>query len=457
MEEKLLLITLMIAFPVALAFLWQRGRRAYERGRSEAATEQATLVERLHHREEQIRVLEDLRTRDAQACQDLGEENTQLKTRLAALETSLREQERAAQEKMVLLEEAKKQLGDAFHALSAEALRANNQTFIEQAKLSLERYQESALTDLKHRQQAISDLVQPLREALTRVDGSIAEMEKIRAGSYATLMEQIRTMGAAGEKLQLETANLVKALKMPSVRGKWGELQLRRAVELAGLVEHCDFVEQESLATDVGRQRPDMMIRLPGNLNVVVDAKAPLMAYLESLEQENEENRREKLRQHARQIQNHINILANKQYFAQCDPTPEFAVLFLPGESFFSAALAENQQLIEYGVERKVVLATPTTLIALLKLISYAWRQEHLTRNTEEVRILGKELYERIETMLEHFFALGKSLDRSVESYNKAMGSLDSRVLVTARKFKELGAATGTDLATPPLIERTTR
>ncbi len=457
MEEKLVLITLVIVLLAALALLWQKGRRSYERGRGEAALEQATLVERLRHREEQLQAADDLRAREARSCEALKEENTQLRTRLAGLETSLLEQQKAAQEKMILLEEAKKRLGDAFQALSAEALRANNQAFIEQAKLSLERYQESALTDLKHRQQTISDLVQPLRESLARVDSSIAEMEKTRAGSYATLMEQIKTMGTAGQQLQRETANLVKALKMPTVRGKWGELQLRRAVELAGLVEHCDFVEQKSHATDGGRLRPDMMIRLPGNLNVVVDAKAPLMAYLESLEQEDEEGRRERLRQHARQIQNHINILGNKQYFAQCDPTPEFVVLFLPGESFFSAALAENPQLIEYGVERKVVLATPTTLIALLKLISYAWRQEHLTRNTEEVRILGKQLYERIETMLDHFSTLGKSLDRSVEYYNKAMGSLEGRVLVTARKFKELGAALGEDLETPQLIERTTR
>lgn len=457
MEEKLVLITLVIVLLAALALLWQKGRRSYERGRGEAALEQATLVERLRHREEQLQAADDLRAREARSCEALKEENTQLRTRLAGLETSLLEQQKAAQEKMILLEEAKKRLGDAFQALSAEALRANNQAFIEQAKLSLERYQESALTDLKHRQQTISDLVQPLRESLARVDSSIAEMEKTRAGSYATLMEQIKTMGTAGQQLQRETANLVKALKMPTVRGKWGELQLRRAVELAGLVEHCDFVEQKSNTTDGGRLRPDMMIRLPGNLNVVVDAKAPLMAYLESLEQEDEEGRRERLRQHARQIQNHINILGNKQYFAQCDPTPEFVVLFLPGESFFSAALAENPQLIEYGVERKVVLATPTTLIALLKLISYAWRQEHLTRNTEEVRILGKQLYERIETMLDHFSTLGKSLDRSVEYYNKAMGSLEGRVLVTARKFKELGAALGEDLETPQLIERTTR
>lgn len=457
MGDVLFLITLVTVFLAVLALVWQRGRRAYERGRGEAALEQATLAERLRHREEQLRAAGEQQRQETLAREALRDDNTLLKTRLAELETSLLEQQKAAQEKMLLLEEAKKRLGEAFHALSAEALRANNQTFIEQAKLSLDRYQDSALADLKHRQEAISDLVQPLRESLTRVDGSIAEMEKTRAGSYATLMEQIRAMGTAGQQLQRETGNLVKALKMPTVRGRWGELQLRRAVELAGLVEHCDFVEQESQSTEGGKLRPDMMIRLPGNLNVVVDAKAPLMAYLESLEEEDEEGRREKLRQHARQIQNHINILGNKQYFAQCDPTPEFVVLFLPGESFFSAALADNPQLIEYGVERKVVLATPTTLIALLKLISYAWRQEHLTRNTEEVRILGKQLYERIETMLEHFSTLGKSLDRSVESYNKAMGSLDSRVLVTARKFKELGAASGEELETPPMIERTTR
>ncbi|MDZ4165885.1 MAG: DNA recombination protein RmuC [Smithellaceae bacterium] len=457
MENNHILLFAAILVAIALALLWHRGRRTYERGKAESALEHAAIAERLHQREEQLQAARELLEREKTALEKQREENTLLKMKQAELETSIAEQQKAAQAKLVLLEEAKERLGDAFKALSAEALRVNNQAFIDQAKLTLEKYQESAVVDLKTRQKAIDDLVQPLRESLTRVDGSIAEMEKTRTGAFATLTEQIRSLGSAGEQLQRETSNLVKALKMPTVRGKWGELQLLRAVELAGLVEHCDFVVQESREAEDKKLRPDMIIKLPGNLNIVVDAKAPIMAYLESLEQEDEGARREKLRHHARQLRTHINNLSSKQYFAQCEPTPEFVVLFLPGESFFSAALSQEPDIIEYGVERKVILATPTTLIALLKLISYSWRQEQLTKNAEEVRLLGRELYERIQTMIEHFSGLGKSLDRAVDHYNKAMGSLDSRVLVSARKFKELGAAAGEDLETPPLIERSVR
>ncbi|MDI6726525.1 MAG: DNA recombination protein RmuC [Smithellaceae bacterium] len=448
MDYKLILLFAAIPVTIALALMWHRSRQA---------PVQAALAERLHHREEQLQAAQDQLGREKTSLEKLREENTILKMKQAELETSIVEQQKAAQAKLVLLEEAKERLGDAFKALSAEALRVNNQAFIDQAKLTLEKYQESAVMDLTVRQKAIDDLVQPLRESLVRVDGSIVEMEKTRTGAFATLTEQIRGLGFAGEQLQRETSNLVKALKMPTVRGKWGELQLLRAVELAGLVEHCDFVVQESRDAEDKKLRPDMIIKLPGNLNIVVDAKAPIMAYLESLEQEDEGARREKLRHHARQLRTHVTNLSSKQYFAQCEPTPEFVVLFLPGESFFSAALSQEPDLIEFGVERKVILATPTTLIALLKLISYSWRQEQLTKNAEEVRLLGRELYERIQTMMEHFSGLGKSLDRAVEQYNKAMGSLDSRVLVSARKFKELGAAAGEDLETPPRIERTAR
>lgn len=457
LEERLILLFAVALAMFALALLWHRGRRAAERGKSDAAIEHAALTERLHHREEQLQAAQEQIGREKTSLEDLWEENTLLKIKQAELETAMAEQQKAALAKLALLEEAKERLGDAFRALSAEALRVNNQVFIDQAKITLEKYQESAVVDLKTRQKAIDDLVQPLRESLVRVDGSIVEMEKSRTGAFATLTEQIRSLGFAGEQLQRETSNLVKALKMPTVRGKWGELQLLRAVELAGLVEHCDFVVQESRDAEEKKLRPDMIIKLPGNLNLVVDAKAPIMAYLESLEQEDEGARREKLRHHARQLRAHINNLSSKQYFAQCEPTPEFVVLFLPGESFFSAALSQEPDLIEYAVERQVILATPTTLIALLKLISYSWRQEQLTRNAEEVRLLGKELYDRIQTLTDHFSNLGKSLDRAVEQYNKAVGSLDSRVLVSARKFKELGASAGEDLETPPRIERAAR
>jgi DNA recombination protein RmuC len=363
-----------------------------------------------------------------------------------------------------LLARRDQELREAFTALSADALARNNEAFVQLAEARLRQatatLAQKADGDARAHQQAIAALIDPMAEALHRLDGQLRSTERDREGAYAELRTQVGAMHRTSELLQAETRQLVNALRAPQVRGRWGELQLERIVELAGMVEHCDF-ERQVLATGRGGDadagvRPDLVVHLAGGKRIVVDAKVPFAAYLEALEADDPAARQERMVVHARHLKAHIETLAAKTYWAAFEPTPEFVVLFVPGDAFLQAALAAEPALLEHAFERNVVVATPTTLIALLRTVAYTWRQEALARNAAEVHALGRQLHERLATMGGHIAKLGRLLGSTVDSYNKAVSSLESRVLVTARKFVDLKVTDGR-LDPPEQLERVPR
>lgn len=410
--------------------------------RSRSALERSALETDLARSEERL-TLQAARLEELEALEDSYQ---LLRTDVVRMETQLAEERRAAEEKLAMLQNVRETFQDSFKALSSDALKTNNQSFLELANASLGKFQEGARNDLEKRGKAIDDLVKPLRESLEKVDSKIDVLEKTRVAAFSGLAEQLKLLSESQLSLRNETSNLVKALRAPHARGRWGEIQLRRVVEMAGMVEYCDFLEQASIETPDGRLRPDLVIKLPNNRSIVVDSKVPLDAFLDAQDAATDELRIECLRNHARQVKTHLSQLSTKAYWDQYQPGPDFVVLFLPGETIYSAALEHDPALIEYGVERKVLMSTPTSLIGLLRVVAYGWRQEQLEQNAKQISQLGADLYDRIRTMASHFGEMRKSIEKTVDTYNSAMGSLERRVLVSARRFKDLAASTGAEI-----------
>ncbi len=449
-------------------------RHAYSEARAENESERAQLNERLAARDSQIavmqsdgaaqakelvRVQEEVRVEaerraaaeercsrvsELQAELDekglmiaqLQESAARLTAEKAEIEARAAATAQATDEKLELLRKTQEEMKSSFQAVASEALQSNNQAFLDLAQTTMT----------------------PVRESLEKFDGQIREVEKAREGAYAGLTKQVEALMGEQARLRTETGNLVKALRAPQTRGRWGEIQLRRVVEMAGMVNYCDFVEQEQVEGSEERlYRPDMVIKLPNERQIVVDSKVSLSAYLEALESADDDARAQRLKEHAGQVRVHLARLGSRRYWNCLAHTPEFVVAFLPAETFFSAALEQDPSLIEFGVDQKVILATPTTLIALLKSVAYGWQQKTLAESAEAVSRLGKELFERLCVFGGHFSKVGENLGRAVRCYNEAAGSLEARVMVSARKFEELGGPPAADLKTIEPVEAAPR
>jgi DNA recombination protein RmuC len=420
-----------------------------------AKTAEARLADALGQNRAAAADLHELRaelTRQQQQATDLRADLTR---RTADLDHERQANAQRAQ----ALEETRQQLTGEFARISTLALRQNNEQFLQLADTKLNETRQAADGDLAKRQEAIEQLLKPIGEQLGKYEVGIQRLEVERQRAYTTLTEQMKTLSTSHDQLQKETRNLVTALRSPQTRGRWGELQLRRVVEMAGMLEHCDFDEQVTSEADSGRMRPDMVVHLPGGKNVAVDAKVPMQAFLDANEADDESQRRVHLASHGRQMKAHVDALSKKEYWKRVDPSPEFVVAFIPGDPLLTAALEHEPGLMEYAVANHVLLATPTSLIALLRAVAYGWQQDQLAENAREVQLLGAQLYERLSVLGEHFAGVGKGLNSAVGAYNRAVGSLESRVLVTARRFVDMGVVGvgEKELAHPATVDTTSR
>ena len=459
MEPTAILIFIIAA--VSFAALWSVLRARAEREvaivRAQLGTEAASCAARADEASRHALEVQGLLAAREAAIRGLQDELAQSREESVRLHTVLDGERRAASEKLALLRDAETKLRDAFAALSSEALRQNNQSFLDLAKASLTEFQKTATIDLEVRQKSIEEMVQPVKDSLTRVDDALKVVEQNRVGTQSALAEQLRAVQASQQSLQVETGRLVQALRSPNVRGQWGELQLRRVVEAAGMLEYCDFDIKESTNADGIRLTPDLIVRLPGGKNVVVDAKVPASAYLDAMEADDETAREAKLREHTRQVRDHIVRLGNKAYWQHFQPAPDLVIMFVPGETLLSTAMQRDPGLLEFSLSRSVMLASPLTLMAMLRAVAYGWQQEKVAKNAQEISELGRQLYDRIRVMAVHFEEVAKGLMRSVDAYNKAVGSLESRVLVTARRLKDKGITAPEELPELETLDHTAR
>lgn len=422
--------------------------------RAQLETQVATQLQRAESLADRIRQLETELGSANQSLSEARSENTRAREQIAQLETALKHERQSAAEKLAELKDAHERMTAEFKSISSDVLKSNNVAFLDLAKESFGKLQQESKGDLEKRQQAIDLLVKPLRDSLEKVDTKIAEIEKTRAKAYGELGQQLEQLNTAQLRLQAEASRLSTAMRSTSYAGSWGELQLRRVVELADMLPHVDFVEQEG---GDGPLRADMIIRLPGGQQIVVDAKTPVQSFRESIEAKDENTRAAILKTHASKVRGHIDALGAKSYWQQYQPAPEFVVLFMPGDHFLTAALQADSTLLERAISRRVLLATPTSLIALLKAAAYGWRQEAVSRNAEEISALGQQLHERLGTFADHLDRIGKGLDAAMKGYNAAVGSFEQSVLPGARKFSDLGAKGSKSLSDPRIVDTAPR